>query len=153
MRSAGLLVFWVVLCVGVGSAGAVFEPGAWYAALKKPEWTPPGWVFGPVWTLLYVLMGVAAWRVSLAGAFRRRRLPVTVFVLQLVANGLWSWLFFGLQRPGLALLDIAVLWVLLCVCTAIFWGTRREAGLLMLPYLAWVSFAVALNFEIWRLNG
>ena len=147
------LIVWLVLSLGAGAVGASFGPGDWYASLQKPSWTPPGWLFGPVWTLLYILMAVAAWLVSTHGEFRRRRLPLTLFCLQLAANAAWSWLFFGLQRPGLALIDIALLWLLLTLTLVLFYTTRRASGLLLLPYWLWVSFAAALNAEIWRLNG
>ena len=147
------LILWLVLSLGAGAVGAGFGPGEWYASLQKPSWTPPGWLFGPVWTLLYILMAVAAWLVSTHGEFRRRRLPLTLFCLQLAANAAWSWLFFGLQRPGLALVDIALLWLLLTLTLVLFYTTRRASGLLLLPYWLWVSFAAALNAEIWRLNG
>jgi len=154
MKSKLYLAGWLALCLGVGlGVGSTFTPGAWYAALAKPAWTPPGWIFAPVWTVLYVLMAVAAWLVSRSGAFRQRRLPLTLFLLQLACNGLWSWLFFGLQRPGLALLDIVALWLILLPTTTTFRKTRPLAGYLLWPYLAWVTFAAALNFEIWRING
>lgn len=154
MKSTLYLLGWLCLCLGVGlGTGRAFAPGEWYVALAKPAWTPPGWVFAPVWTFLYILMAVAAWLVSRSGEFRRRRLPLTLFGLQLVCNGLWSWLFFGLQRPGLALLDLVLLWLVLLPTTTLFRKTRPLAGYLMWPYLAWVTFAAALNFEIWRLNG
>jgi translocator protein len=146
------LVGWVALPLLAGLVGSQFEPGTWYAGLEKPPWNPPSWVFGPVWTTLYVLMGVAAWLVwdrSGAGASA----ALTLFVVQLVLNAAWSWLFFGLQSPGLALIEIVVLWALIVATTMLFWRVRAGAGALMLPYLAWVTFATALNFEIWRLNS
>jgi translocator protein len=146
------LVVWVMLSLAAGAFGSRFEPGAWYAALEKPAWTPPSSVFGPVWTVLYVLMGVAAWLV-----WERRgdaaRGALTLFVVQLLFNAAWSWLFFGLQSPGMALMGIIVLWVLIAATALVFWRARAVAGTLLLPYLAWVTFATALNFEIWRLNG
>ena len=146
------LALWLALPLMAGLIGSQFEPGAWYAALDKPSWNPPSSVFGPVWTTLYVVMGVAAWLVW----DRRRsaaRGALVLFVVQLIFNAAWSWLFFGLQSPGLALMGILVLWVLIAMTTLVFWRVRALAGALLLPYLAWVTFATALNYEIWRLNG
>jgi translocator protein len=146
------LAGWVVLPLLAGAFGSQFQPGAWYAQLEKPAWNPPSWVFGPVWTVLYILMGVAAWLVwdRHRGA---AKVALTLFVVQLVFNAAWSWLFFGLQSPGLAFGGIVVLWLLLLATTAAFWRERTVAGVLLLPYVAWVTFAMALNFAIWRLNA
>lgn len=150
-RWTGLAV-WIVLPLLAGAFGSQFQPGPWYAQLDKPAWNPPGWVFGPVWTTLYVLMGIAAWLVwDRHGAAARGAL--TVFVVQLVFNAAWSWLFFGLQRPGLAFAGIVILWALIVWTVVLFWKARRTAGLLLLPYLAWVTFAAVLNFTIWRMNA
>ena len=153
MKKGAYLLVWMLLCLGAGVVGANFGPDAWYASLAKPAWNPPGWIFAPVWTVLYLLMAVAAWLVSIHGEFRQRRLPLTLFGLQLAANAAWSWLFFGLHRPGWALVDLSLLWLLLTVTVVLFYTTRRASGLLLLPYWLWVSFAAALNAEIWRLNG
>jgi translocator protein len=146
------LVVWIGLPLLAGAAGSQFQPGEWYAGLQKPTWNPPSWVFGPVWTTLYVLMGVAAWLVwdRHRGA---ARIALTLFVVQLIANATWSWLFFGLQSPFLALIDIVILWLLIVATTIAFWRLRPIAGALLIPYLAWVTFATALNFQIWRLNS
>ncbi|HEX6307718.1 MAG TPA: TspO/MBR family protein [Longimicrobiales bacterium] len=146
------LVVALAVCFGAAAVGAQFMPGPWYDQLAKPAWTPPGAVFGPVWTVLYALMAVAAWLVWK----RRRDAPVgfalAMFALQLVLNAAWSWLFFGLERPDLALVDIAVLWCAILVTTIAFWRVRPVAGGLLLPYIAWVTFAAALNWQIWQLN-
>ena len=142
-----------MLCFSAGAVGAQFTPGTWYAGLAKPAWTPPGWVFAPVWTILYLLMAVAAWLVTLNGEWRQRRLPLALFILQLAVNAAWSWLFFGLQRPGWALLNILMLWGLVSVTVVLFLNTRRVAGILLLPYWGWLTLAAALNAAIWRLNG
>jgi tryptophan-rich sensory protein len=132
--------------------GGQFMPGSWYAALAKPSWTPPGWLFPPVWTFLYASMAVAAWLIW-RGAERRGRVPALVlFFGQLVLNGLWSWFFFGEHLIGVALFDIVLLLVLILAATLTFWRLNRLAGILFIPYLLWVSFATALNFAIWRLN-
>lgn len=142
-----------MLCFSAGAVGAQFTPGTWYAGLAKPAWTPPGWVFAPVWTTLYLLMAVAAWLVTLNGEWRQRRLPLALFILQLAVNAAWSWLFFGLQRPDWALLNILVLWGLVSVTVVLFLNTRWVAGILLLPYWGWLTLAAALNAAIWRLNG
>ena len=117
--------------------------------LVKPSWTPPDWVFGPVWSVLYLSMAVAAWLVWRQGnAFT----PMTLFATQLALNAPWSWLFFGLHSPGAAFIDIVLLWAAIAATTIAFWHRLLVAGLLFVPYLAWVSFAAVLNFGIWRLN-
>jgi translocator protein len=146
------LVPWIALPLLAGAFGSQFQPGGWYAELEKPAWNPPSWVFGPVWTMLYILMGVAAWLVwERYGA--AARLALGLFVVQLVFNAAWSWLFFGLQSPGLAFAEIIVLWLLILATTVLFWRARTAAGVLMLPYVAWVTFAMVLNYTIWRLNA
>jgi len=130
----------------------VFVPGEWYASLQKPSWTPPNWLFGPVWTALYTMMGVAAWLVWQRGGFERRRTALRLFLLQLFFNALWSPLFFGMHNPGLAFVDLLLLWLALVATATAFWKVRPVAGALLLLYLAWVSFAGGLNFALWRLN-
>lgn len=149
------LIFWVVLSLGAGFVGALSSPpGAWYASLNKPSWNPPNWIFGPVWTALYVLMGVAVWMV-----WSRRKVEpiragagVRLFLVQLALNAAWSWLFFGIRRPDLAFVELIVLWVLILMMVVAFLRVRPMAGLLVLPYLAWVSFAGVLNATIWLRN-
>ena len=122
----------------------------WYAGLAKPSWTPPGWRFGRVWSVLCLSMAVAAWLVWCKG---NAGVPMPVFAVQLAFNAAWSWLFFGLHSPGVALIDILLLWTAIVATTIVFWQRSRVAGLLFLPYLAWISFATVLNFAFWRLNG
>ncbi len=124
----------------------------WYNFLNKPAFQPPNWVFGPAWTVLYILMAVAAWLVWCSANSGRRRLPLTWFIIQLALNALWSPLFFGAHLILPALFDIGLLWIAIVATIVTFWPVNRTAGLLMLPYLAWVSFASLLNFAIWRLN-
>ncbi|MFW6059575.1 MAG: TspO/MBR family protein [Phycisphaeraceae bacterium] len=146
---------WVVVCLGAGALGSIFTAqgaGAWYGGLVKPGWTPPGWVFGPVWTVLYVLMGVAAGLVAISPAGRLRRVAIGVFLLQLGLNVAWSAIFFGARAPGWAALELAGLWMALVATVVLFWRVRLVAGALLLPYLGWVTFAGALNVAIWRLN-
>jgi tryptophan-rich sensory protein len=127
-------------------------PGAWYDALAKPAWTPPNAVFAPVWTVLYVLMAVAAWLVWRRAGFMRAGVALSLFIAQLVLNALWSYLFFGAHRADLAFFEIVVLWAVILVVAVLFWREVRAAGVLMLPYLAWVGFAACLNFALWQLN-
>jgi benzodiazapine receptor len=146
------LAFWLTVTFSAAWIGSWFQPGEWYAALVKPALTPPAWIFGPVWILLYAMMAIAAWLVwrihGLTGALG----PLGLFVAQLALNALWSYLFFGLQRPGLAFLDIVALWLAILATLVAFWRAYPVAGLLLLPYLLWVSFATYLNFQFWRLN-
>ncbi len=141
----------LVLTFAVASFGALFLPGPWYAALAKPTWTPPNWLFGPVWTVLYVMIAMAGWLVWQQRA--RIDTPLLLWGTQLVLNGVWSWLFFGLERPGLAFLDIVALLVAIAATAGVFARISRAAALLLAPYFAWVAFATALNFAIWRLNA
>ena len=146
-----LLIF-LSVTFGVAWFGAQFTPGAWYLKIAKPSWTPPGWLFPPVWTFLYASMAVAAWLVWRQGGVRRARTALIFFFVQLVLNGLWSWLFFGQHLIGAALIDIIVLLSAIIAAPVLFFRHSRLAGILFLPYILWVSFATALNFEIWRLN-
>ena len=152
-RSAIALAGWLVLCFGAASLGAVFTPGEWYAALKKPAWNPPAWVFGPVWTALYTMMAMAAWLVWRRGGFAKQSRPLALFLVQLALNAGWTPLFFGLHLPGLALAEIVVLWLTIGAVLAAFRRVSRAAAWLLVPYLLWVGFATALNFALWRLNS
>jgi len=148
------LVAWLAasfVAAAIGAAASV-EAGPFYAQLLRPSWSPPGWVFGPVWTVLYALMGVAAWLAWRVGGFRTARNALLLFLAQLAVNALWSWLFFGWQLGALAFADILLLWALVAATIAGFWRLRPLAGVLLLPYLLWVSFAAALNYSVWRLN-
>jgi tryptophan-rich sensory protein len=146
-------VLWILLAMSAGAVGSRFMPGAWYADLAKPSWNPPAWVFAPVWTTLYVLMGIAAWLVWRKVGFSGATVSLSLFVVQLVLNALWSYLFFGAHRPDLAFVEILVLWSVILVVTIGFWRISVAAGALMVPYLAWVAFASALNWQLWRLNS
>jgi translocator protein len=146
------LAAWIAVSFVPAWFGQQFTAPEWYRELERPAWSPPSWLFGPVWTALYTLMGVAAWLVWLQRHRRAVGAALGVFLLQLVPNALWSYLFFGLQRMDLALADIGLLWVLIAVTVALFWRVRRAAALLLLPYLAWVTFATALNAALLRMN-
>ncbi len=172
------LAGFLALCHLVGAAGGLLTAlsvGGWYASLEKPAWTPPGWVFAPVWTALYTLMAVAAWLVWLkarAATLDRRRLgqagrptvplsavtgvshqlALAFFGLGLTLSLAWSGLFFGLRNPGAAMWDLVALWLMAVAATHAFWRISRPAGWLMLPYLLWISFAGALNYTLWGMN-
>jgi translocator protein len=147
-----VLAVWILVSLLPGFAGSRFQPGDWYDSLIKPSFNPPAWVFAPVWTALYVLMGVAAWLVWKESGFAGARAALVLFLVQLVLNGLWSYLFFGLHSPFAAFLEIVVLWALILLTTVLFWRVRPLAGIMMLPYIAWVSFASVLNYSLWQLN-
>lgn len=153
MRSIVGLVLWIGVAFVAGWVGSRFPPGEWYAALQKPAWTPPNSLFGPVWSVLYLLMGIAAWRVWLRGGFAGAPLALGLFLLQLVLNALWSYLFFGLQRPDLAFVDILLLDLVVLATILAFWRVETAAGALLLPYLGWILFASALNAALWRMNA
>lgn len=152
-QTAWGLCGWVLLCFGAASLGAVFMPDEWYASLKKPSWNPPGWVFGPVWTALYTMMAVAAWLVWKRGGFTEQRRALTLFLVQLALNAVWTPLFFGLHRPDVAFAEILLLWLAIAWTVMSFWPVHRAAAGLLCPYLAWVSFAAVLNGTLWRLNA
>ncbi|CAN5474508.1 hypothetical protein BH10PSE7_BH10PSE7_14830 [soil metagenome] len=155
-NSAIVLAGFVVLCLGAGALGGWATSTSvndWYPSLAKPSWTPPPWIFAPVWTTLYIMMAVAAWLVWRKDTrFSGVRIALDLFLLQLALNIAWSFLFFGMRSPGWALIDIAALLVTLALTAWAFFGHSRWAGLLLLPYLAWAAFAAALNFAVLRLN-
>ena len=156
VRKVTALLIALLLCYGAAAVGGLLGAGAgggWYADLAKPAWTPPSWVFGPVWSVLYGMMAVAAWLVWRQRPRRRGAAPLAAFAAQLAFNAAWSPLFFGLHRPGIAFADIVLLWLALVATVWLFLRRRALAGLLLVPYLLWVSFAAALNCAIWRLNA
>lgn len=148
------LIGWLLLCFVTAAIGAFasVQAASFYQHLAQPSWAPPSAVFGPVWSLLYALMAVAAWLVWRDGGWRKQRAVLTLFVAQLALNALWSWLFFAWHRGALAFVDIVLLWCLILASLIGFWRVRRAAAALLLPYLCWVSFAAALNFAVWHLN-
>jgi tryptophan-rich sensory protein len=151
----GLAVFLVLCFAAAGIGGAVTTPkiDTWYATLVKPSWNPPNWIFGPVWSALYVCMAVAGWLVWRQDGLAGAKMPLTLFAAQLAVNVLWSCIFFGLERPGLACVEVLLLCLAIAATMLTFWRRARIAGILFVPYSAWVSFASVLNFTIWRLNG
>jgi benzodiazapine receptor len=152
-QSAAGLCLWLLVCFAPATLGAVFPTGEWYAGIRKPAWNPPGWIFGPVWTTLYAMMAVSAWLVWRRGGFAAQRRPLALFLVQLALNAAWTPLFFGLHLPGLAFAEILLLWSAIAAAVAAFLRVHRVAGLLLLPYLAWVTFAAVLNGTLWRLNS
>ena len=153
-RQALGLITWLLLSFVAAAAGgfASASAGTFYAELIRPAWAPPGWLFGPVWTVLYVLMGVSAWLVWRVRGFAGARMALYVFLAQLAANALWTWIFFVWKQGGLAFAEILLLWVLIVATIALFWRVSRLSAVLLLPYIAWVSFASALTLASWRLN-
>jgi len=146
----------VLLCIVAGSLGSLVTitgPGSWYAQLIKPAFQPPNWIFGPMWTLLFILMGIALYLIWERGSGKPEvRFALTVFGLQFALNILWSFLFFGLRSPFLGLLDIIILWWLVLATIVAFYRVRESAAYFLIPYIAWVSFAMILNATIYILN-
>lgn len=156
VRDIFKLLVCVVVCLCAGLIGSVFTRGAiptWYATLEKPSFSPPNWLFAPVWTLLYLLMGIAAFLVWRRGLENRQvRIALIVFLIQLVLNALWSVVFFGLESPLYGLIVISALWVAILFTVLKFFRISSVASVLLWPYLLWVTFAAVLNASIWLLN-
>ena len=150
------LVGSIVVCQLAGVVGGIFTAssvGTWYGGLVKPSFNPPGWIFSPVWISLYLMMGIALFLILRKGfGSAGVRAAVVLFACQLVLNALWSFLFFGLRVPFVAFLEIVVLWFFIVMTTIKFFQLSKAAGILLLPYLLWVSFASVLNFFLWSLN-
>ncbi|GIX08528.1 TspO/MBR family protein [Elioraea sp.] len=147
-----VLGLFLLACFAAATTGAVFRPGPWYDRLDKPSWTPPDWAFPVAWTLLYIAIGVAPWLVWRTAGFAGAALPLTVWAVQLALNAAWSWLFFGLRRMDLAFAEVVALWLSIALMIALFLPISVTAGLLMVPYLVWVSFAAVLNLAVWQRN-
>jgi tryptophan-rich sensory protein len=147
-------VGWFILVFANAAVGAFasIQAASFYGTLTRPSWAPPSWLFGPVWNILYLLMAIAVWLVWREKVNRTVRGALTLFVVQLVLNGLWSWLFFAWHQGRWAFVEIVVLGFLIAATVIAFWRVRTIAGALLLPYLAWVSFATALAYATWRLN-
>jgi Tryptophan-rich sensory protein (mitochondrial benzodiazepine receptor homolog) len=148
------LIGWLLVSFAVSAVGALasIQARSFYVELSQPSWAPPGYVFGPVWTALYALMAVAAWLVWREGGFQRHKSALSLFLVQLLVNGLWSWLFFAWYLGAYAFIDILILWVLNVATIIAFWRVRPLTGALLIPYLLWVSFAAFLNYSVWQLN-
>ena len=151
LRWFGLMA-WIVLCFGAAAFGTLTTDPSWYGVLQKPSWAPPAWLFGPVWSLLYLTMGIAAWLVWRRDGFSGASRALSLFLVQLALNAAWTWIFFGMRRPGWALVEIVVLWVLIFATVLAFRRHSHAASWLLVPYLAWVNFAAVLNASLWRLN-
>jgi tryptophan-rich sensory protein len=139
------------IAAGIGAIASA-DAGGFYAELIRPRWAPPAWLFGPVWSVLYFLMGMAAWLVWRRHGLRSARSALTIFVVQLCANAAWTWIFFAWRQGAIALIEIVLLWLLIAATMVAFWRLHRLAALLLAPYLAWVSFAGALTYSLWRSN-
>lgn len=148
------LAGWLVASFVTGGIGAIASASAasFYGELFQPSWAPPGWLFGPVWSTLYVLMGIAAWLVWREHGFRGASTALKLFITQLFANALWTWIFFVWHQGALSLVEIVALWLLIASTLLAFWRLHRLAALLLVPYLAWVGFATTLTASLWRLN-
>lgn len=148
------LAGWLLASLAAAAMGGLASVNAagFYGDLVQPPWAPPAWLFGPVWSVLFLLMGVAAWLVWRDHGFRGAGAALKLYLVQLLANALWSWLFFAWRQGAFAFAEIVVLWLLIAATIFSFWRLHRLAALLLVPYLAWVSFAAALNFVLWRLN-
>lgn len=148
------LIGWLILVFATAAIGAFASANApdFYRELVRPTWAPPGWLFGPVWTVLYAGMGVAVWLVWKEKGFAGARNAITLFVIQLIANALWTWLFFVWRLGALAFVEIILLWLLIVITIVLFKPFNKVAAALLLPYLAWVTFASALTLSTWRLN-
>ena len=153
LDQAVALVAFVCICLAAGALGGIFTSRAvkdWFPSLTKPRWNPPSWLFAPVWTLLYITMGLATWMI-----WRDEKLFSTAgywFAGQLILNIAWSWLFFHLRRPDLAFYEIVLLCMSVFATVLLYWQANHVAGLLLIPYLVWVAFAAYLNYTIWQLN-
>jgi translocator protein len=148
------LVAWLAITYVAAAIGSAASVGAdtFYQQLDQPSWSPAARVFGPVWSVLYTLMGIAAWWAWRAEGFAAAHIALGLYLAQLLLNALWSWVFFASQLGALAFLNILVLWVLIIATLVAFWRIRPLAGVLLIPYLLWVSFAAALNFALWQRN-
>jgi tryptophan-rich sensory protein len=148
------LIFWLVLCFATSAIGAVasIQARSFYTQMLQPAWAPPGWVFGPVWMTLYTMMAIAAWLVWRRGGFKANNIALSLFLLQLVLNGLWSWLFFAWHLGAYALVNIVLMWFMIAATAVSFGRVDKWAGGLLIPYLLWVSFATVLNYAVWQLN-
>ena len=138
--------------MSAGWIGSQFMPGEWYASLVKPAWNPPSAVFAPVWTALYIMMGIGAWLIWREKGFSGAKTALILFFVQLILNALWSYLFFGAHQPMWAFFEIIALWIAIILTMVVFWRLKPAAGILFIPYVCWVGFALTLNFQFWRLN-
>jgi len=148
------LLGWILTCFGTSAIGAAgsLQAKSFHAGLTQPDWAPPGWLFGPVWTILFAMMAIAIWRVCSIATRNESRIATLLFLAQLALNALWSWLFFAWQSGSWAFVNIILLWGLIVSCIVFFWRTSKLGSLLLVPYLCWVSFAAMLNYSLWQMN-
>lgn len=152
LPDVGALVLFVGAPLGLSFIGALTSNGGdsdWYRQLKKPPWTPPNWAFPVVWTILYILMGVSSWLIWLRGGFEKQSIPLSMYLFQLLLNLMWTPIFFGLHRVGLALVEIILLWLAIVETMYLFWHVNPIAAYLFVPYVIWVSLASTINLYIW----
>jgi benzodiazapine receptor len=147
-----VLMGFVGICFLAATTSAMFRPGDWYEQLRKPAWRPPNWLFPPAWTLLYLTIAVSGWLVWRTSGFAGAAFPFAIYLVQLILNASWSPIFFGMRRPDLAFIEVVMLWLSIIATIAAFHRVNAVAAYVLLPYLAWVTFAAALNLTIWRLN-
>lgn len=155
MNSIQSLIVFIMMCFSAAFLGSISTRASlktWYPAIIKPSWNPPDYLFAPVWTALYLMMAVAGWMVWEHSTTKGFSIPIVLFFVQLVLNTAWSFIFFGLRRPGWAFIEVIILWIFILLTTVSFWGVTWIAGMLFLPYLIWVTFATVLNFTVWQLN-
>ncbi len=153
-RSFVRLIFFIAGCLAIGFLGGLATSSSlqdWYLGIRKPPLNPPNWIFAPVWSVLYIMMAIAGWRLWALRSTQKNRLRI-LFALQLIFNALWSFLFFGLRNPFFGLVDILLLWAILFLLTCASWRADKISGLILLPYLLWTSFATYLNAALWWLN-
>ncbi len=150
----GIVIAILVCFSAAGLGGMATTAGLkdWYPALEKPAWNPPDWIFGPVWTVLYLMMAISVWMIWRQVGFERGKKPLLIFAVQLVLNTFWSLLFFGMRQPGWAFAEIILLWLAIGLTIALFAKHSKPAAILMMPYWMWVSFAAVLNYTIWSMN-
>lgn len=147
-----VLLGFIAVCVAAASTGAIFRPGDWYENLAKPKWRPPNWLFGPVWMVLYAMIAVSGWFVWEKAGFAGATLALLLFAVQLALNALWSMIFFGMRRIGLAAAEMGLLWIAIAATIVAFYPIDETAAWLLVPYIVWVSLAFTLNLSIWRMN-
>ena len=153
MKSILALLLFIIIVFNAAFVANRFRPGAWYKGLQKPSWTPPNWLFPAIWTVLYILIAVSGWLVWREAGVKAALFPLIIYLGQLILNALWTWFFFGLHKPGLAFLDIVALWFFIVFTIILFWPFSKLAGILLLPYLLWITFAATLNYCVWKMNS
>lgn len=152
MKSIIGFIFWLAVTFAAAMVGSRYMPGEWYQQIAKPSWTPPDGVFAPVWTLLYSMMAISAWLVWKSKGFFKAIIALLAYLIQLILNALWSYIFFGLHDIHGAFLDIVALWIFILITIFLFWKHNKLASVLLIPYFLWVSFASVLNLTVASMN-